>query len=180
MRNVTVRPVTNRDASAIAAIYRPAVLRGTATFEIDPPDETEMAARVAAITSAGHPFLVAEHQGAVVGYAYANWFRPRPAYRWAVEDSIYLAEAAQGQGIGKLLLGELIRCCETRGYRQMVAVVGDSASVASIALHRALGFAMIGTLPATGYKLGRWLDTVLMQRALGDGATTAPGDPGGA
>jgi len=178
MRDAVVRDAAERDVAAITAIYRAAVLFGTATFEIEPPGEAEMAARFAAITGAGHPFLVAEDDGRVVGYAYANWFRTRPAYRFTVEDSIYIAEAAQGRGIGKRLLGELIGQSEARGYRQMVAVIGDSAQVRSIALHRMLGFAMAGTLPSTGYKFGRWLDTVLMSRPIGAGDTTLPDSPG--
>lgn len=169
-----MRAARDDDVAAITAIYRPAVLAGTATFELEPPDENEIAARLRTITGAGHPYLVAEQDGAVLGYAYASWFRTRPAYRFTVEDSIYLADRAQRRGIGRRLLGELLSRCEAQGFRQMIAVIGDSANMASIELHRALGFAMCGTLPATGYKLGRWVDTVLMQRPLGEGAGTIP------
>lgn len=169
-----IRAAREGDIAAITGIYRPAVLAGTATFEIEPPGEAEMRARFDAITGAGHPYLVAEQDGAVLGYAYASWFRTRPAYRFTVEDSIYLADGAQRRGIGRRLLGELLARCEAAGFRQMIAVIGDSANTASIALHRALGFEMCGTLPATGYKLGRWVDTVLMQRPLGAGASTPP------
>lgn len=174
MTDLIIREALASDIAAVTAIYRPAVLAGTATFEIDPPDETEMRARFHAITDAGHPYLVAEQAGAVLGYAYASSFRSRPAYRFTVEDSIYLAAPAQRRGVGRMLLYELVRRCEAQGFRQMVAVIGDSANTGSIALHSALGFAMCGTLPATGFKLGRWVDTVLMQRSLGDGAGTTP------
>lgn len=174
METAIVRPAKPGDLPAITAIYRPAVLTGTATFETEPPDEAEMAARFAQITGAGHPYLVAEEAGEVVGYAYASWFRTRPAYRFTVEDSIYLSASAQGRGIGRRLLAELVTSCEAHGFRQMVAVIGDSGNIGSIALHRALGFQMCGTLPSTGFKVGRWLDTVLMQRALGEGAHSHP------
>jgi phosphinothricin acetyltransferase len=174
VEGLIVRDALASDIAAITAIYRPAVLAGTATFELDPPDESEMHSRLLAITGAGHPYLVAEQTGAVVGYAYAGSFRTRPAYRFTVEDSIYLAPPAQRRGVGRRLLSELVHRCEAKGYRQMVAVIGDSANIGSIALHRALGFALCGTLPATGFKLGRWIDTVLMQRPLGAGAATVP------
>ncbi len=169
-----IRAATPEDSSAIAAIYDAAVLAGTASFEIDPPGPQEMARRRQAIIDAGYPFLVMEEDGRVVGYAYATAFRPRVAYKHTVENSVYVDETQHGRGLGKALLEALISECERRDFRQMVAVIGDSGNAGSIALHRACGFAPIGTLPATGFKLGRWIDTVLMQRALGAGATTPP------
>jgi L-amino acid N-acyltransferase YncA len=169
-----VRPSTEADIGAITAIYADAVLHGTASFELDPPCGAEMAQRRAALLSEGYPYFVAEIGGSVVGYAYAGPFRTRPAYRFTVEDSIYVAPASQGRGVGHALLRALIEACERRGSRQMVAVIGDSASTGSRRLHRVHGFALVGILKATGYKHGRWLDTVLMQRALCDGATSAP------
>lgn len=169
-----VRPATIADVPAITAIYRPAVLTGTATFEIAPPEETEMAARMTAITADGFPYLVAEVDGLVAGYVYLGKYRPRPAYRWSVENSIYVAPAGQRRGVGRALLDALIEKGEAGGYRQMVAVIGDSNNLASIALHRAAGFTFSGTLHSVGYKLGRWLDSVTMQRALGPGDSTPP------
>lgn len=178
MTEITIRAATAVDIVAIAAIYRPAVLHGTASFEIDPPDDAEMARRFAAITDSGFPYLVAENQGGVVGYAYANAFRPRPAYRFTVEDSIYVAPEAKGKGIGRSLLDRLIEITTAAGFRQMIAVIGDSAQVPSIQLHRRAGFQFAGTYHAVGFKHGRWLDTVLMQRALGAGDTLPPPDQG--
>lgn len=172
--DVAVRTATPADIAAITAIYRPAVLHGTASFEIDPPDFAEMARRVAAITEAGFPYLVAERQGVVVGYAYASAFRPRPAYRFTVEDSIYVAPDAKGKGIGRALLDRLIAITTAAGFRQMIAVIGDSAQAPSIQLHRRAGFKFAGTYHAVGFKHGRWLDQVLMQLALGEGDTTLP------
>ena len=175
MEKLVLRAATLGDAAAIAAIYRPAVLEGTASFEIDPPDGAEMSQRMTAITTAGYPYLVAEREGAIIGYGYFNAYRTRPAYRWSVEDSIYLAPAAQGLGAGRLLLERLIVMAAAQGFRQMVAMIGDSRQYPSIRLHRACGFHFAGTLHAIGYKHGRWLDGVMMQRPLGDGDTTAPG-----
>jgi len=169
-----IRPATTEDSTTIAAIYDAAVLAGTASFEVDPPGPKEMARRMHAIVAAGYPYLVLEDEGRVLGYAYVTAFRPRPAYRHTVENSVYVDETARGHGIGRLLLDALITECEARDFRQMVAVIGDSGNAGSIALHRACGFAPIGTLPATGFKLGRWIDTVLMQRSLGAGATEPP------
>ena len=165
-----IRPGTNADLAAITAIYAHHVLHGTGTFELDAPDEAEMTRRREAVLANGLPWLVAERRGEVLGYAYANHFRPRRAYRFCLEDSIYLAPAAQGHGIGRLLLAELMAQCEARGARQMLAVIGDSANAGSIGVHRSLGFEHTGVLKASGWKFGRWLDVVLMQRSLGLGS----------
>jgi L-amino acid N-acyltransferase YncA len=169
-----IRPSTPDDVPAITAIYAWNVQNGTGTFEIDAPDESEMARRRDDVLGKGLPWLVAERDGQVLGYAYANQFRPRPAYRFCLEDSIYLAQAAQGQGIGRLLLAELIAQCEARGARQMLAVIGDSANAGSIGVHRALGFESTGVMKSAGWKFGRWLDVVVMQRPLGQGDSVAP------
>lgn len=162
------------DIAAIQAIYADAVVHGTASFELEPPSLAEMHQRYEAITGGGFPYLVAKGEGRVLGYAYANAYRPRPAYRFAVENSIYIAPDALRRGVGQALLSELLRVCEAAGYRQMIAVIGDSAQHASIGLHRRNGFTFSGTIHAVGFKHGRWLDTVLMQRALGAGDTSAP------
>jgi phosphinothricin acetyltransferase len=169
-----VRPATAADIPAITAIYADAVLTGTATFELEPPDEKEMIARMQALVAAGYPYFVAETAGRVVGYAYAGAYRARIGYRHTVEDSIYLALEARGQGIGGALLRQLITRCEAAGFRQMVGVIGDSGNLASIRLHAAAGFQSAGNLKNVGYKFGRWIDTVFMQRALGPGAATDP------
>lgn len=158
----------------IQAIYAHHVLHGLATFEEVPPPVAEMAARRASVMQAGLPYLAATIDGAVVGYAYATAYRPRPAYRHTIEDSVYVAHGLGGLGIGGALLAALIARCESGPWRQMLAVIGNSGNAGSIALHRRLGFQPIGTLSAVGFKLGRWVDTVLMQRALGDGAGSAP------
>ena len=175
MPDLLIRPSTDADLPAITAVYAHAVLHGTGTFELDPPDATEMARRRDDALGKGLPWLVAESAGRVLGYAYANHFRPRLAYRFCLEDSIYLHEAARGKGVGKLLLTELVGRCEAAGARQMLAVIGDSANTGSVALHAALGFSHTGVLKASGWKFDRWLDVVLMQRALGSGdALPAP------
>lgn len=174
MPGTEIRPASLADIPAITAIYEHAVRHGTATFELDPPDVPEMTRRFAAIAASGCPYLVAALDGDIAGYAYASTYRPRPAYRFTVENSIYLAPARQGRGVGTQLMNELIAMSEVRGYRQMIAVIGDSANAASMALHRRAGFEMIGTHPNVGFKFGRWLDSVLMQRALGEGAGTLP------
>jgi L-amino acid N-acyltransferase YncA len=174
MPKLSIRPAEDADIGAITRIYAHAVRFGTASFELEPPDETEMARRRQVIVEAGYPYLVAQADGAVLGYAYAGAYRARPGYRFSVENSIYVAPEAQRRGIGRALLDGLIAEVERRGFRQMIAVIGDSAQVASIALHRAAGFRLIGTLEAVGFKHGRWLDTVLMQRPLGPGATAPP------
>lgn len=175
MPQVHIRPAAVTDLPAITAIYRHAVLHGTATFELDPPSLAEMTKRYEALAAAGFPYLVAIMED-VVGYAYAGPYRPRPAYRFTVENSVYLDPAAQGRRIGTRLMQDLIAASEQRGYRQMIAVIGDSANAASISVHARAGFEMIGTHAAVGFKFGRWLDTVMMQRALGEGGTTTPKD----
>ncbi len=172
--DLLIRPTTAADIPAITRIYDQAVREGTASFELTPPDEAEMMRRYETLQAGDHPYVVAQIGGAVVGYAYAGTYRARPAYRWTLEDSVYVDIAAHSRGIGRALLGRLIAEAEARGFRQMIAVIGDSANAASIELHRALGFRMVGTFENVGFKFGRWLDSVLMQRALGDGAKTAP------
>jgi phosphinothricin acetyltransferase len=174
MIETALRPATLADIPAITAIYAHAVKHGTATFEIEPPGEAEMADRFRALADGGFPYLVAERVGAVRGYAYAGAYRTRIAYRYTVENSVYIAPDCHRQGIGRALLDELVSEASVRGFRQMIAVIGDSAQAASIALHRAAGFEMVGTFAAVGFKFGRWLDTVLMQRPLGSGAATLP------
>ncbi len=175
---ITVRPATEADLPAITVIYAHAVLNSTASYEYDPPSLAEMTARFEALKAGQFPYLAAEADGAVIGYAYASHFRTRPAYRFTVEDSIYLAPEAQGRGFGKLLLVELIAQCEALGFRQMIAVIGDGAvNLASVGLHAALGFQHSGRIEGSGFKFGRWCDTLLMQRAL-NGGTGAPPDPG--
>jgi L-amino acid N-acyltransferase YncA len=169
-----IRPSTDDDLAALVAIYAHHVDHGTGTFETERPDRTEMARRRADVLAKGLPWLVAEDAGAVLGYAYANHFRPRLAYRFCLEDSIYLAPGATGRGIGKLLLAELVARCEALGARQMLAVIGDARNAGSIGLHRALGFEPAGVLKSSGWKFGRWLDVVLMQRTLGVGDATPP------
>ena len=174
MTKPLLRPATAADIAAIAAIYGPAVLHGTASFELEPPDEAEMLRRFQAVAEAGYPYFVATLEGRVVGYAYANAYRTRPAYRFTVEDSVYVAPEAQGKGVGKLLLKALIEASAARGYRLMVAVIGDSRNQASITLHRNAGFTFCGTIHSVGYKFGRWLDSVIMELPLGDGDRSAP------
>lgn len=169
-----VRPSEFADLPAITAIYAWNVDHGSGSFEIGAPDAAEMARRRDAVLGNGLPWLVVERAGSVAGFAYANWFRPRIAYRFCVEDSVYLAPDAQGHGLGRPLLAELIARCEARGARQMLAVIGDAANRASIGLHRALGFEPAGVLRASGWKFDRWLDVVILQRALGPGAATPP------
>lgn len=171
-----VRPSTPADLDALREIYAHAVTQGTGTFELQVPDAAEMARRRDDVLAKGLPWLVAEAQGRVLGYAYANHFRPRPAYRFCVEDSVYLHPEAQGRGIGRALLAELLARCQAAGARQMLAVIGDSANHGSIGVHSALGFERCGLLQAVGWKFGRWLDVVLMQRALGAGAHSSAQD----
>jgi phosphinothricin acetyltransferase len=169
-----IRPTREVDLPAITAIYEHAVRHGTATFELDPPDLAEMTRRYRALMDGGYPHFVALLDGRIAGYAYAGAYRPRPAYRFTVENSIYLDPAVHRRGIGLLLLQRLILECEARGFRQMIAVIGDSANAGSIGVHTRTGFKMIGTHPNVGLKFGRWLDTVMMQRDLGEGGTSVP------
>ena len=175
-----IRPSTPADLPAITAIYAEAVLHGTGTFELDPPDLAEMSRRRDDVLSKGLPWLVAQERGdpaaPVLGYAYANHFRPRLAYRFCVEDSIYLGPQAKGQGVGTLLLAELIGRCTAAGARQMVAVIGDSANLGSVGVHRRLGFEDAGILKSAGWKFDAWRDVVLMQRSLGLGDSQAAKD----
>ena len=161
-----LRPASTADVPALTQIYAHHVLNGTGTFEVEPPDEGEMAARFDAVTATGLPYLVATDGGDVVGFAYAGPYRPRPAYRFTVEDSIYLDPDATGRGVGTRLLTDLLQRCERLGIRQVIAVIGDSDNTPSIRLHDKCGFDQVGTLRDVGWKHGRWLDTVLMQRTL--------------
>ena len=176
MPSPELRPATEADLPAVTDIYEHAVRYGTATFELIPPDLDEMTGRYEVLMDGGFPYLVAALEGRVVGYAYAGAYRPRPAYRFTVENSVYLEPAIHRRGIGLQLLQALIAESEAQGYRQMIAVIGDSANAGSIGVHARTGFQMIGTHPNVGFKFGRWLDTVMMQRALGDGGTTLPAD----
>jgi L-amino acid N-acyltransferase YncA len=174
MSDVEIRAASAADLSAITEIYQHAVLFGTATFELVPPDRAEMTRRFQSLMDGGFPYFVAALDSRPVGYAYAGPYRPRPAYRFTVENSVYLAPSVQHRGIGTALLRRLIAEAEARGHRQMIAVIGDSANAGSIGVHIKTGFGMIGTHPNVGFKFGRWLDTVMMQRALGDGGSAVP------
>lgn len=174
LEDITIRPANVADIKDITAIYAHAVEHGTASFEIEPPSVAEMTTRQKILLDGGFPYLVADAAGTVAGYAYAGPYRPRPAYRHTVEDSVYVNPRVHRRGVGRMLLTELIAQAEARGFRQMVAVIGDSRQTSSIALHRHLGFSPVGTLTNIGFKHGRWLDTVLMQRPLGTGAETLP------
>ena len=169
-----IRPSRDEDLAAITAIYTHHVLHGTGTFEMDPPTESEMAGRRADVLARGLPWLVVEHDGQVTGFAYCNWFKPRPAYRFSAEDSIYIAPHANGQGLGRALLAELACQAERAGVRKLIAVIGDSANTGSIGVHRSLGFTPVGVLASCGWKFDRWLDVVLMEKTLGLGDTTSP------
>lgn len=167
-----IRPSGDDDLPQVTEIYAHHVLTGLSSFEVEPPDATEVAQRRGALLARGLPFIVAELGDRVIGYAYAAPYRARPAYRYTLEDSVYVHRDFVGRGIGRRLLDELIEDCAARGYRQMIAVIGDSANRGSIALHEACGFARVGLLPSVGFKFGRWVDSVLMQRALGAGDGT--------
>lgn len=171
---ITLRTATPADIAQIQPIYAHAVLHGTASWEWEPPDAAEMTRRMAALVEAGWPYIVAKIDNRILGYAYAGAYRPRAAYKWTCEDSIYIAPDAQGKGVGRLLLTELIERCTAMGLRQMVAIIGDSNSQPSIKLHASMGFAHSGLIHAAGFKHGKWLDQVLMQRALGDGDASLP------
>jgi phosphinothricin acetyltransferase len=174
MSSLVIRPAKLADIPGITAIYAHAVTYGTASFEIEPPDEQDMADRFRTLIDGGFPYLVAESRSAVRGFAYAGPYRARIAYRYTLENSVYVAPDCHRQGIGRALVDGLVSQAGARGFRQMIAVIGDSAQAASIALHRAAGFEMVGTFANVGFKFGRWLDTVLMQRPLGDGGATLP------
>jgi L-amino acid N-acyltransferase YncA len=174
---LVIRPCADADIPAITAIYGAAVVHGTASFELEPPTEDEMRRRRTVLMKGGYPYFVAERGGAILGYTYAGPYHTRPGYRSTIEDSIYVAPESQGQGVGRALLRELIQACEALDFRRMIAVIGDSASAGSIGLHRSCGFQHVGVLEAVGYKHGRWLDSVLMQRALGAGTAEPPTRP---
>ncbi len=170
----TIRPSTDQDLAAITAIYAHHVTNGTGTFETTPPTQAEMAARRAEVLAKGLPYLVVEDGGKVLGFAYCQWFKPRPAYRFSAEDSIYLDPAAAGKGLGRDLMAELVLRAQAAGIRRLIAVIGDTGNAASIGVHRSAGFALVGVLKSCGWKFGRWLDVVLMDRTLGEGDTTPP------
>jgi|SRR5262245_24031257 len=172
--DILVRDATELDMMAIQVIYSHYVLQGLATFEEDPPSVDELLSRRESVLKVGLPYLAAEIDGQLVGYAYATAYRPRAAYRHTIEDSVYVAPGRGGRGVGTALLNELIVRCTVGPWRQMLAVIGHSGNTASIALHRRMGFRLVGTLTSVGFKLGQWIDTVLMQRPLGDGDATAP------
>jgi len=175
--SIRLRPAARTDIDQITAIYAHAVRHGTSSYELEPPSRVDMAVRFSALHKAGYPYIVAQEEGRVVGYAYAGPFRPRPAYRFIVEDSIYISPDAQGRGLGRLLLTQLIEESKLLGFRQILAVIGDgSPERPSVRLHAALGFRVSGTLEGSGYKQGRWLDTVIMQLSL-NGGTSVPPDP---
>ena len=170
----TIRASTEQDLPAITAIYAHHVLSGTATFETTAPSQGEMAARRADVLGKGLPYLVAEEGDQVLGFAYCQWFKPRPAYRFSAEDSIYLHPDASGKGLGRRLLAELAAQAEAAGIRKLMAVIGDSANAASIAVHRSIGFEPVGVFKSCGWKFGKWLDIVLMEKTLGEGDATPP------
>ena len=172
---ILVRDAAKADMAAVQAIYAHHVLHGVATFEEIPPSLADLLGRRASVLALGLPYLVAELNGRVVGYSYAGSYRARPAYRYSVEDSVYVAQGLGGHGIGRALLAALVERCESGPWRQMLAVIGDSGNAGSIALHASLGFQQVGTLTSVGFKLGRWVDTVLMQRPLAGGDETLPG-----
>jgi L-amino acid N-acyltransferase YncA len=172
----TIRPSLDSDLPAITRIYSHHVLTGTGTFETTPPSEADMTTRRADVLSKGLPWLVVEEGEQILGFAYANWFKPRPAYRFSCEDSIYMAPESAGKGLGRALLAELMSCLEQAGVRKVMAVIGDSANVGSIGVHKALGFEPAGVINDCGWKFERWLDIVLMQKTLGLGASTPPAD----
>jgi len=170
----TLRPSRDDDIPAITAIYAHHVQNGTGTFETESPNAADMAARRADVLGKGLPYLVAERDGQLLGFAYCIWFKPRPAYRFSAEDSIYLAEAARGQGLGTQLLSALCEAAQAVGVRKLIAVIGDSANAGSVGVHRAQGFTQVGVLKDCGWKFGQWLDVVLMEKSLGAGSTSAP------
>ncbi|WPG36404.1 GNAT family N-acetyltransferase [Variovorax sp. EBFNA2] len=170
----TIRPSRDEDIAAITAIYAHHVLHGTGTFETEPPSEADMASRRADVLGKNLPYLVAEANGEVLGFAYCNWFKPRPAYRFSAEDSIYMSEAARGKGLGTQLLAALSQAAEAVGVRKLIAVIGDSANVGSVGVHRSQGFTHVGVLKDCGWKFDAWRDVVLMEKVLGEGSRTKP------
>ena len=172
-----IRPSSDQDIPAIAAIYAHHVLHGTGTFETEPPSGAAIASRRADVLSRGLPYLVAVLDGKIAGFAYGNWFKPRPAYRYSVEDSIYLAPGLQRKGLGRALLAELLARCEAAGIRKVMAIIGDSANAGSVGAHLAVGFTQVGVVDACGWKFGAWRDIVIMQKNLGSGATRPPLEP---
>ncbi|MDH3579827.1 MAG: GNAT family N-acetyltransferase [Hyphomicrobiales bacterium] len=172
--DIVIRDCKASDLARITEIYGQSVMRETASFELEAPDLAEMTRRRSALVEKDYPYLVAEREDVVVGYAYAGPHRPRPAYRHAVENTVYVDPAAQRRGVARALMERLIEEAQARGFRQMIAVIGDSAHIASIALHETLGFTRVGNLVSVGFKHGKWLDTVFMQRALGPGDATPP------
>ncbi|MGE0499259.1 MAG: N-acetyltransferase family protein [Ramlibacter sp.] len=171
-----IRASTDADLPAITAIYAHHVLHGTGTFETTPPTEAEMTGRRADVLAKGLPWLVIEDAGQVLGFAYCQWFKPRPAYRFSAEDSIYLAPDAGGRGLGRALLAALVEQATAAGVRKLIAVIGDSANAGSVGVHRTLGFSEVGVLKSCGWKFGRWLDVVLMDKFIGAGDAT-PAEP---
>jgi L-amino acid N-acyltransferase YncA len=169
-----IRPSTDADLSTITTIYAHHVLKGTGTFEVDPPSLDDMRTRRADVLSKGLPWLVAAQEDVVVGYAYCNWFKPRPAYRFSAEDSIYLSPEAAGKGLGRTLLAELMAQAQRAGVRKLIAVIGDSANAGSIGVHQSAGFEHVGVLKSCGWKFDKWLDVVLMDKALGEADITSP------
>ena len=169
-----IRPSRDEDIAAITAIYHHHVLTGTGTFEVDPPTEADMAHRRADVLAKGLPYLVIETEGQVVGFAYCNWFKPRPAYRFSAEDSIYMSPIAHRKGMGRALLAELCAQAERVGVRKLLAVIGDSTNAGSIGVHASLGFSHVGLIKSCGWKFDRWLDVVMMEKPLGCGDSTAP------
>ena len=172
-----IRPSSDADLPAITAIYAHHVLHGTGSFETEPPSVADMTARRADVLSKGLPYLVVEQDGKIAGFAYGNWFKPRPAYRYSVEDSIYMAPELQGKGLGRALLAELLARFEAVGIRKVMAIVGDSANTGSVGIHLALGFAQVGIVDSCGWKFGAWRDIVIMQKTLGLGNTQPPNEP---
>ncbi|MBP6893807.1 MAG: N-acetyltransferase family protein [Gammaproteobacteria bacterium] len=173
--HLTIRPSRDEDLAAITAIYAHHVLNGTGTFETDAPTQVDMSNRRADVLAKGLPYLVAESEaGEVLGFAYCNWFKPRPAYRYSAEDSIYIADAARGMGLGARLLEALVAAAQAAGVRKLIAVIGDSANAGSVGVHRKLGFAHVGVIKDCGWKFGQWRDVVLMDKVLGEGSSTSP------
>jgi len=173
----TIRPSQDTDLPQITAIYAHHVLNGTGTFETSPPSEADMATRRADVLGKGLPYLVAEEDGRVLGFAYCQWFKPRPAYRFSAEDSIYLHADAAGKGLGKELLAALADAAQAVGVRKLIAVIGDSNNLGSVGVHRSLGFSPVGMFKSCGWKFGKWLDIVLMEKAIGEGDSTPPEAP---